>query len=127
MSMGEQGLNEFENAVLEDAWYELEGAYEVYALGRCRFVLAHCRAAMLIGIILLARKRDIAWSESGIDVLGRTLGMPEQLLNSCMEIELAGKYGSILKKGRDDQEHTAAILSKTLEAFEWMRGEIGTG
>lgn len=115
---------DLDNAILEDVLYELEGSYEVYGLGRCRFVFIHCRMAMLIGISLLARKKGLSLSEGGIYLLGRMLGMPDRLLDSCLEIDRAGRYGSILEKRPDEQERAAIILCKTLETFEWMRREI---
>ena len=127
MSATDLGLGDLESSVLEDAWYELEGAFEVYSIGRCRFVLVHCRTAMLISIVILAKRRGLPFLDGGIDLLGRRLGMPEQILESCGAIDQAGRYESILNTRSDEQEKAETILSKTLEAFEWIRGEMGTG
>jgi hypothetical protein len=124
MSIGDHGLYEFEGAVLKDAWYELEGAYEVFGIGRCRFVFVHCRSAMLISLVLLAKKKGFSISECNIESLGRRLKMPQHLINSCMAIEQAGRYEQILNKKTEDQECAEIILNKTLEAFEWIRGKI---
>jgi hypothetical protein len=124
MSIGKVDLGEFTEAELEDAWYELEGAYEVYGIGRCRFVLVHCRAAMLIGLVLLAKKKGTDISEGRIESLGEKLGIPERLTRSCLDIDQAGSYGNILEKEPEDQERAATMLSKTLEVFEWIRSEI---
>ena len=32
--MGDGCLDDYVDAVLEDVWYELEGAYEVFGIGR---------------------------------------------------------------------------------------------
>lgn len=125
MSTIENGLGDLKEAVLEDAWYELEGAYEVYGIGRCRFVLFHCRMAMLIGIALLTNRKGVPPSGSGIEGIVRDLGMPEHIVDSCMDIDRVGRYHFILRKCEDEQHHAATILSKTLEVFEWIRGELG--
>ena len=125
MSTIENGLGDLKEAVLEDAWYELEGAYEVYAFGRCRFVLFHCRMAMLIGIGLLANRKGVPSSGNGIEAMVKDLGMPEHIVDSCKDIDRVGRYDSILRKCEDEQQHAAAILSKTLEVFEWIRGKLG--
>ena len=52
--------------------------------------------------------------------------MPDDLIGSCMDIDRAGRYLNILKKEKDEQELAAIVLSKTLEAFEWIRGNLGT-
>jgi hypothetical protein len=117
-------MDEFQDAVLDDAWYELEGAYEVYGIGRCRFVLVHCRAAILMGLILLARSKGSYVPGMGVETLGRMLGMSESMLVSLLTIESDGRYRSILKGNAGDQEHAAAMLSRTLEIFEWMKGEM---
>ncbi len=124
MSIGDRGLCEFEGAVLEDAWYELEGAYEVFGIGRCRFVFVHCRSALLISLVSLAKKEGFSISEGNIESLGRKLKMPQHLIDSCTAIEQAGRYEQILNKKIEDQECAEIVLSKTLEAFEWIRGEI---
>jgi hypothetical protein len=124
MSIDDLDWNELQNATLKDAWYELEGAYEVYSIGRCRFVLVHCRMAMLIGFALTARKKGFFLSEWEISALGQKLGMPEHLRDSCNAIDLAGRYRSFLGERSDDQEQAAYMLSRSLEVFEWMRGEM---
>jgi len=111
---------------VEDVWYELEGAYEVFGIGRCRFALIHCRTAMLMGLVLLAKNKGHSFTESGIDVLGRKLDMPERLIDSCIIISQAGRYETILKTRSDEQELAAIILSSTLETFEWIRNEISS-
>ena len=57
MCVFDPDLKDYEGTTMEDAWYELEGAYEVYGIGRNRFVLSHCRTAMFIAIALLVKKR----------------------------------------------------------------------
>ena len=124
MSVCDHCLGELSEAVLEDAWYELEGAYEVYGIGRCRFVLFHCRMAMLIGIALLANRKGVPPYGSGIEAMVKDLGMPELMIDSCKDIDRVGRYHFILRKCEDEQQHAATILSKTLEVFEWIRGEL---
>jgi hypothetical protein len=118
------GLKELQNATLEDVWYELEGAYEVYGIGRCRFVLVHCRNAVLMGLSLKAKEKGLVGSEPGLERLMEELKMPEQLRNFCNMIEMAGRPGSLLKKGPDDQERASYMLGRSLEVFEWIRGEV---
>ncbi len=125
--MGDCCLGDYEDAVLEDVWYELEGAYEVYGIGRCRFVLVHCRTATLMGVVLLAKCKGLSISESGLAPLVRKLGMPVHLMDSCVKIARAGRYESILKIRTDEQEWAAAILNNTLETFEWIRNELTSG
>ena len=120
----DQCLQEFDDAVLEDAWYELEGAYEVFGIGRYRFVLSHCRTALLIGIVLLMRKRGSILPSMSIERMGTDLGMPVDVIESCIEVERAGRFSSHQGKGNDEQEEAAMVLSKTLEAFEWMRAKL---
>jgi hypothetical protein len=50
--------------------------------------------------------------------------MPVQLIDSFKEIDSAERL-YIQPIGQDDAESTATVLSKTLEVFEWLRGEIG--
>jgi hypothetical protein len=116
-------LSELGDAVMEDAWYELEGAYEVYGIGRYRFVMPHCRKALLIGLALLVRKKGQPASGVGVGLL-KNLGMPENLIDHCIEIETFGRILTKEKYGGDDPERSATALSETLEAFEWIRGEI---
>lgn len=125
MSINDHSLGDLSEAVLEDAWYELEGAYEVYGIGRCRFVLVHCRIAILIGITLLANRKGISQSESGIEAMLREMDMPCHLVYSCLEIDQFGRCQFSHREKDDEQQHAATILSKTLEVFEWMRGELG--
>jgi hypothetical protein len=124
MSACDQGLGELSGAVLEDAWYELEGAYEVYGIGRCRFVLVHCRVAILIGITLLANRKGVSRSECGIETMLREMDMPGDLIDSSSEIDRAGRYRFSHGENDDEQLQAAAILGKTLEVFEWIRGEL---
>jgi hypothetical protein len=114
-----------EDLAMEDIWYEIEGAYEVYGIGRCRFVLVHCCIALNIGLYLLAKNKCVPWPEEDVNDLGKELGMPEHFQASIEEIDRAGKYLSIMKMRSNDQEYAASILSKTLETFDWIRGEIG--
>ena len=116
-------MSEFENAVMEDAWYELEGAYEVYGIGRYRFVISHCRTAIHIGLALLVRKKGRPASRIGTNVLN-SLGMPEKLIDHCIEIERLGGTFAFRECGMDDPERSAAVLKGTLETFEWIRAEI---
>ena len=126
MCVFDPDLKDYEGTTMEDAWYELEGAYEVYGIGRNRFVLSHCRTAMFIAIALLVKKRGGSPTDVGFEPLGKELGMPDDLIGSCMDIDRAGRYLNILKKEKDEQELAAIVLSKTLEAFEWIRGNLGT-
>ena len=119
-----QHLSDLNVASMEDAWYEMEGSYEVYGIGRYRFVLPHCITALHICIVLLAKKKGRSLSDSGIDLLLKDLGMPVQLIDSFKEIDSAERL-YIQPIGQDDAESTATVLSKTLEVFEWLRGEIG--
>jgi hypothetical protein len=121
MSAHDHSLDNLSGAVMEDAWYELEGAYEVYGIGRCRFVLLHCRMALMIGASLLARMNGVPFSESGLEEVARSLGMPGDLVDSCMEVDRSGSYPLILKKRDDEQQYAATILTRTLEVFEWIR------
>jgi hypothetical protein len=109
---------------MEDAWYELEGAYEVYGVGRCRFVLVHCRNALIIGLHTLAKRLHVLGSKDVIEGLNEKVGMPENILTSCRMIDLAGRYGPVLKARSNDQEYAAMILSRTVEALDWIRGEV---
>jgi hypothetical protein len=109
---------------MEDAWYELEGAYEVYGIGRYRFVMPHCRKALLIGLALLVRKNGQPASGVGVGLLLKNLGMPENLVDHCVEIEDKGRILAVKKHDLDDPERSATVLSETLEAFEWIRREI---
>jgi hypothetical protein len=124
MLIVDMGLEEFEMAEMDDAWYELEGAYEVYGIGRCRFVLVHCRAAMLIGMVLLAKSRGLSISEMKEENMEWATDMPDNLREWCQDIDTAGRFGYFLKEGLDDQERAANILSRTLEVFEWIRKEM---
>jgi hypothetical protein len=121
----DHGMGDLSGAVLEDAWYEMEGAYEVYGIGRCRFVLVHCRVAMLIGITLLAKKKGVSPSESGIEAMLREMDMPGHLIDSCLFIDQIGRYQFSHREKDDEQPQAATVLSKTLEVFEWIRGELG--
>jgi hypothetical protein len=103
----------------------MEGAYEVYGIGRCRFVLVHCRVAMLIGISLLAKRKGISPSESGIEATLAEMDMPGNLVNSCLDIDRVGRYQFGHREKEDEQQQAATILSKTLEVFEWIRGGLG--
>lgn len=116
--------NDVEDAVIEDAWYELEGAYEVYGIGRYRFVMPHCRNALLIGLALLARNKGRSVSGTTIDQLLKDLGMPEKLIGHCLEIEDMGRTLAAKNDGEEGLERSARVLSETLEAFEWIKGEI---
>jgi hypothetical protein len=120
----DQCPHEFDDAMVEDAWYELEGAYEVFGIGRYRFVLSHCRTALLIGIVLLMKKRGCNFSDQGFEMMGMELDMPHGVMDSCIEVERAGRFVTNQGNGRDDQEEAAMILSKTLEAFEWIRANL---
>ncbi|HEY3420298.1 MAG TPA: hypothetical protein VGK23_07080 [Methanomassiliicoccales archaeon] len=124
MTITNQSLGDLKEAAMEDAWYEMEGAYEVYGIGRCRFVLLHCRMAMLIGIVLLANVKGIPLSEGGIERTARDLNMPKHLIDSCSDIDRTGRYPLLLKKREDEQQYAATILSQTLEVFEWIRAEM---
>lgn len=125
--MGKSCLGDYEDAVLEDVWYELEGAYEVFGIGRCRFVLVHCRTAMLMGVALLAKNKGLPISERGLATTVQKLGMPTHLIDSCVNVARAGRYESILRGSLDEQELAATILSNTLETFEWIRNEMASG
>jgi hypothetical protein len=124
MSDPDHSLEDLKEASMEDAWYELEGAYEVYSVGRCRFVMIHCRTALLIGIALLARKKGIPSSRNGVEVVAKCLDMPGNLIGAFMDVVLAGSYPMLLEKHEDEQQYTASILSKALEVFEWIRKEM---
>jgi hypothetical protein len=89
-------------------------------------VISHCRTALLIGLGLLAKNKGLSASEVGIDPLLKTLGMPERLIDSFTEIEDLGRRPPFWRQLLDDPERAAAILSKTLETFEWIREEIKT-
>jgi hypothetical protein len=117
-------LSELDDAVMEDAWYELEGAYEVYGIGRYRFVMPHCRTAMLIALALLAKKKWRPMSGIRIDRLLNDLGMPEKLIGHCLRIEGKGRIRAAIRRDLDDPETSATALRETLEAFEWIRAEI---
>lgn len=124
MSACDQGLGELSGAALEDAWYELEGAYEVYGIGRCRFVLVHCRVAILIGMTLLANSKGVSRSEGGIETMLREMDMPGNLIDSSSEIDRVGRYRFNQGENDDEQQQAATILGKTLEVFEWIRDEL---
>ena len=125
MSACDPYLGEVSGAILEDAWYELEGAYEVYGIGLCRFVLVRCRVAILIGISLLVIRKGVSRPESGIEPMLRDMEMPGYLIDSCLEIDRVGRYQFSQREKDDEQEHAATVLSKTLEVFEWVREEWG--
>jgi hypothetical protein len=125
MSDDDQGLDDLKDASFEDAWYELEGAYEVYGIGRCRFVQVHCRTAMLIGLVLLAKKMGLPQHEGWSHLREGRFGMPDRLIDSCAKLEMSGRYVAALKERTTDQESAEAALARTLEVLEWIRSELG--
>jgi hypothetical protein len=127
MSDHDHSLDDLSEAVMDDAWYELEGAYEVYGLGRCRFVLLHCRNALMIGIYLLARRRGVPTTYNSMEQMTGSLGMPGDLIDASTEVDRSGSYPLILKERDDEQQYAAAILTKTLEVFEWIRVKMDDG
>jgi hypothetical protein len=127
MSACDRSLEDLSEAVMEDAWYELEGAYEVYGIGRCRFVLLHCRMALMIGISLLARRKGVPLPERSMEEMAGLLGMPGDLIDSYTDVDHSGSYPSILKRREDEQQHAATVLAKTLEVFEWIKVKMDEG